>query len=66
MKKHTTESYPPTGTAITDRPLEMFDAILAREPTSLAVNANSVDLANIEPWRRLVEAAGIKSMSVHF
>ena len=40
-------------------PLAQFDAILAMKPTWLTVNGNSVDLRHIEPWRRLVESAGI-------
>lgn len=40
-------------------PLEKFDSILAMKPTWLTVNGNSVNLRNIEPWRRLIESAGI-------
>jgi hypothetical protein len=40
-------------------PLEQFDSIIAKKPSWLTVNGNSVNLRNIEPWRRLVESAGI-------
>lgn len=39
--------------------LQTFDAILALEPTALVVNGNSVDLDDPEPWRRLVDSAGV-------
>jgi len=44
-------------------PLAQFDFVLAMKPTWLTVNGNSVDLRHIEPWRRLVESAGVTWLS---